>query len=188
MTYPNDPHDPTNGAPYGRPDPAPYPAGGEPAASPYTQPQYAPYAQQPAAPGQQPTPYAPSPYGQYGYAAPSEKWNGMAIAGFVCSFLISIVGLVLSIIGYGQTKKTGEKGGGLALAGIIISAVSLGLAILGVILAVLFGIAIFNSVDFEHLEDYDYDSDRSYYSEDLGAAQRVDRESPEALLAGLTVR
>ncbi|PAU69672.1 peptidylprolyl isomerase [Bifidobacterium italicum] len=77
------------------------------------------------------------------YAAPSSKWNAMAIAGFVCSFFFSLIGLVLSIIGYSQTKKSGERGGDFALAGIIISAVSLALSILAcILLFVLFGTVI----------------------------------------------
>lgn len=69
--------------------------------------------------------YQQQPYGYGG----EPKWNGLAIAGFVCSFFISIVGLILSIIGLNQTKERGEKGHGLALAGIIISCVSIGLAL-----------------------------------------------------------
>ena len=46
--------------------------------------------------------------------------NGMAIAGFVLSFFIPILGLIFSIIGL---KKASEcnSGRGLAIAGIIIS-------------------------------------------------------------------
>lgn len=105
----------------------PYAGGGAPAPNYPQQPQYPNYEPQ------QP---------QY-YAAPSSKWNGMAIAGFVCSFFFSLIGLVLSIIGYSQTKKSGERGGDFALAGIIISAVSLALSILAIILLfVVFGTVI----------------------------------------------
>ena len=51
--------------------------------------------------------------------------NTMALVGFVMSFFNCIVGLILSIIGMSQIKKTGEPGKGFALAGIIISSVSL---------------------------------------------------------------
>lgn len=49
----------------------------------------------------------------------------MAIAGFVLSFLFALLGLIFSIIGYNECKKSGGTigGEGLALAGIIISIV-----------------------------------------------------------------
>lgn len=68
-----------------------------------------------------PPPGYPPPYGDQG------QMNGLAIGGFVCSFLgcISIVGLILSIVAYNQIKQSQgqQKGEGLALAGIIISIV-----------------------------------------------------------------
>ncbi|ATU20161.1 hypothetical protein BcFMB_03585 [Bifidobacterium choerinum] len=102
-----------------------------------------PYVNNPYAGGGAPQyPNYQPPQPQY-YAAPSSKWNAMSIAGFVCSFFFSLIGLILSIIGYSQTKKTGERGGDFALAGIIISAVSLVMSILAIILLfVLFGTVI----------------------------------------------
>lgn len=74
---------------------------------------------------------------QQGYYPQQEpSWNGMAIAGFVCSFFFSVIGLVLSIIGFTQINKTAKetgvepKGKGLALAGIIISGVALAFQVL----------------------------------------------------------
>lgn len=69
--------------------------------------------------------------------------NTMALVGFVMSFFNSLIGLIFSIIGMNQIKKTGEPGKGFALAGIIISAVSLVLTILIVIIyfIILLGIA-----------------------------------------------
>ena len=55
--------------------------------------------------------------------------NTLAILGFIFAFLFSLVGLILSIIALGQIKRTGERGHGLAVAGIIISVVSLLIAI-----------------------------------------------------------
>ena len=81
--------------------------------------------------GQQPGYGQPQPYGQPGYggfAPPMQpRWNSLAIAGFIFSFLISLVGLILSIIALNQINKSGgtQKGKGLALAGIIISALSI---------------------------------------------------------------
>jgi Domain of unknown function (DUF4190) len=49
-----------------------------------------------------------------------ETW---AIVGFVCSFLIWPLGIVFSLIALGKIKKKGNKGRGLAIAGLIISVV-----------------------------------------------------------------
>jgi hypothetical protein len=46
----------------------------------------------------------------------------MAIAGLVLAILIWPVGLVLSIVALNQIKTSGQGGRGLAVAGIIISA------------------------------------------------------------------
>lgn len=147
---------------------------------PYTQPTYGQAPQQPY--GQQPAYY------------PQDRWNGMAIAGFVCSFLFSIVGLVLSIIGYNQTKKTGEKGKELALAGIIISGLSIVMTIVMIIAFVVIGVSVLG-VAFDDTRDsyacdpYDEVCDdikvkTGYHS----AAELAARETPEVLLAGLTIR
>ena len=62
--------------------------------------------------------------------------NALAIVGFVFSFLIALVGLICSILGYKRAKNEGAPYGGLALAGIIISAVSMGLVVLIYIIAI----------------------------------------------------
>lgn len=56
--------------------------------------------------------------------------NTMALVGFVMSFFNPTMGLIFSIIGMCQIKKTNEPGKGFALAGIIISAIMLLLVIL----------------------------------------------------------
>ena len=54
-----------------------------------------------------------------------QRTNGMAIAGFVCSFLCWPLGLIFSILGMSQTSKDPSQGGrGLAIAGLVISIVS----------------------------------------------------------------
>lgn len=95
----------------------------------------APYGAPPmgAAPGYPPGPppgYYPPPYGVPMQMAPST--SGMAVAGFVLSFLCSLLGLIFSIIGYNEVKNSNgmKTGGGLALAGIIISIVSMLLALM----------------------------------------------------------
>lgn len=109
-----------------------------------------PYPQQPPAYGQQPQygqdngeygsyqqnlpqgmPPAGAGYGygyDGGYPAP-QRYNGVAVAGFILSFFIALAGLICSIIGLKQTKERDEKGRGLAIAGIIISALSIVLSL-----------------------------------------------------------
>ncbi|MCA5924050.1 MULTISPECIES: DUF4190 domain-containing protein [Curtobacterium] len=80
---------------------------------------------------QNPNPYAA---GQpYGAQQASDRFNVMAIVGFILAFVVNIAGLVVSIIALSQIKKTGERGRGLALAGVIISALSIVFGIIWVI-------------------------------------------------------
>ena len=93
---------------------------------------------------QQPPVYAPPPVNPYGqvptnpyYAPPpivQPPYNGMAIGGFVlacvslvlcCLPITAIVGLVLSIISMPQIDQRGERGKGLAVAGIVLNALVL---------------------------------------------------------------
>ena len=53
------------------------------------------------------------------------KTSTCAIAGFILSFFIFTPGLILSIVGLDETKKYGEDGKGLAIAGIVISCITL---------------------------------------------------------------
>jgi hypothetical protein len=71
--------------------------------------------------GQQP--YGQQPYGQPPYVQP--KMNTLALVGFILSFFISLVGLILSIIGLNQINGANgtQTGKGLAIAGIIIGAI-----------------------------------------------------------------
>jgi hypothetical protein len=119
-------------------------------------PQYPPYG---APPGWQPPPPVPPPYGQppgYGapqgwgggyqqYAgyAPSAGTNGFAVASLICSVLLSwllglggILGLVFGIIGIRQCARSGQGGRGLAIAGIVISAVVIAFWILVLIVGI----------------------------------------------------
>lgn len=74
------------------------------------------------------TPYPPP-------APRATRTSGMAIAGFVCSFFCALLGLIFSIMGRNECKRSGGTigGEGLALAGIIISIVSLALGVLMVV-------------------------------------------------------
>ena len=62
--------------------------------------------------------------------APVAERNGMATAGFVLSFFVSVLGLIFSIIGLVRSRRMNGNGRGLAIAGIIISAIHLGLSLL----------------------------------------------------------
>jgi hypothetical protein len=78
--------------------------------------------------GNAPPPGMPAMPYQQPYAQPMvmPRNSGMAIAGFVLALLsCSLLGLIFSIIGYSECKKSmgTVKGEGLALAGIIISIV-----------------------------------------------------------------
>jgi len=59
----------------------------------------------------------------------NDKMNGMAIAGFVCSFFIPLLGIIFSAIALGQIKRKGGRGHGLAVAGLVISIVTILLVI-----------------------------------------------------------
>lgn len=72
-------------------------------------------------PQQQPQ-YWAQPQNQYQQQRNGYNENSIAIIGFVFAFLFPLVGLICSIIGY-KNSKNGGANGGLALAGIIISAI-----------------------------------------------------------------
>lgn len=58
-----------------------------------------------------------------GFPAP-QKTNGLAIAGFVCSFFCGILGIIFGAVALSQINKTNGGGKGLAIAGICIGAAS----------------------------------------------------------------
>jgi hypothetical protein len=80
--------------------------------------------------GMPPMPPPGAPYGMPGMMGGPPmmpRTSGMAIAGFVLSFFCSLLGLIFSIIGYNECKRSGGAvtGEGLALAGIIISIIGM---------------------------------------------------------------
>ena len=50
--------------------------------------------------------------------------------GSFSAFFCSILGLIFSLIGMNQTKQTGQSGRGLAIAGLVISIVSIGFSLI----------------------------------------------------------
>lgn len=88
-----------------------------------------PYGYQAPAYGQQPFGQPPQGPG-YGYGyAPKPGTNGFAIASLVCAFFCTPLGLIFGFIARSQIKRTGQSGNGLALAGIIISLISILIAV-----------------------------------------------------------
>ena len=89
---------------------------------------------------------APQPFSSVPMPGSVPKTNRLAIAGFVCSLvgflccptvLLSILGLVFSLIALGQIRRDPtQEGKGFAIAGIVISA-------LGLIITVIMWIAFF---------------------------------------------
>jgi len=51
---------------------------------------------------------------------PTDRLNTLSIVGFVLAFVANIVGLVVSVIALVQIGRTGERGRGLAIAGIVV--------------------------------------------------------------------
>ncbi|MDE7075715.1 MAG: DUF4190 domain-containing protein [Clostridia bacterium] len=83
-------------------------------------------------------PNAPQP--QYKAPAPADNYSTMSILGLVLSFFMSVVGLIVSILAYNEAKNTGStKSQSMAKAGIIISAVEIGLSVL---VGIIYGIII----------------------------------------------
>ena len=54
---------------------------------------------------------------------PKTNTNGMAIAGFICSFFLPVLGLIFGGVGLSRSSKREGKGCGLSIAAIIISIV-----------------------------------------------------------------
>jgi hypothetical protein len=86
------------------------------------------------------TPASPA-YGDPSFAAPppQQGTNGLSIAGFVLAIVVAPIGFILSIVGLVQAGRRGQKGKGLAIAGIIISLV---LMVTGVAAAVAVGMTV----------------------------------------------
>ena len=76
-------------------------------------------------------------------AGTAAGYNVLAIIGFILAFVFNIAGLVVSLIALSKIKKTGERGRGLAIAGVIISIVSI---IFGIIYIAVVLPAIMNSM------------------------------------------
>ena len=90
---------------------------------------------QPIPPYGQVPPHGQVPYG-YGYPyLPPQRTNGLAIASMVLGILWiywlgSILALVFGYIARSQIRERGEAGGGMAIAGIVLGWVGVGILVL----------------------------------------------------------
>lgn len=172
--------------PYPPPGTPPYPPPGTP---PYPQ---APHPQGPFPQGPYPEgSYQQGPYQQAPYAGPYQPWgqgyspynrpvpfNGLAIAALVLGVLcfLPAVGLVLGIAALVQIKRRGERGKGMAVAGIVLSSV-------GVVLLALM-VATGGARDFwEGFKDGAGGSGDSAFSLEVGECF----DTPSGSLKGLAV-
>ena len=78
-----------------------------------------------------------SPYTYTPQPAPKDTSNTIAIVGFVLSFFFCLAGLICSIIGYKKAKEEGFDNKGLAIAGIVISAIELAVVVLYIFIFVI---------------------------------------------------
>lgn len=91
------------------------------------------------------------------------KKNDFAILGLVCSIFMGLPGLIFSIIGLSQIKKTGQDGKGMCIAGIIISILQM---VLGSILFILILLMpLFNASLNGYNNMTDYEKCTSIYTE-----------------------
>lgn len=112
------------------------------AAQPYGQPAPPPGAVPPY--GAPVAPYGqPMPYGQpYGYPYPApQRTNGMAIASMVLGILWiywvgSILALVFGYVARSQIRERREAGDGMAIAGIVLGWVGIGILVLVLVIGV----------------------------------------------------
>jgi hypothetical protein len=106
---------------------------------------YSPPPGQPYYGPQPPYPAAQQPYPPYPPYAPAPPTNGLAIAALVCGvggFVVGVSFIPAIICGHlarAQIRRTGEQGGGMALAGLIIGYV--GIALFAVLVAAFIVIA-----------------------------------------------
>ncbi|WP_161522191.1 DUF4190 domain-containing protein [Bifidobacterium aemilianum] len=145
------PQVPTAGQPAAQPEPA-YNQPGAPDMTQQAGSPYQTYGQQPYQPG------APMPQTVPAYLLPQQNdhTNTLAIVSLVTSFFIAIVGLITGIISLVQIKKSREKGKGLAIAGVVISIVSM---VVSMLLFLAF-IGIIGAAANDEADSYSYSQNR----------------------------
>ena len=131
--------DPTQTPASTEPTPPAYPQSDAPAYDKTVAPAYGAAPAAPAA-------YAPPAYSPQGYGEPTgqDKWNVLAIVSLVSSFFVSLAAVICGHIALSQIKKTGERGRGLAIAGVVLGYLGL---VAGIITAIVFVVVIVAAVN-----------------------------------------
>jgi len=112
--------------------PAPTPVPEQPAQQPMeSQPMAQPVAQ----------PMMAQPMGAPAGIQTVDPGKGMGIASLILAFFAPLIGLILGIIARGKSKKAGHKNG-LALAGIIISCISMVISTIVIIIVIAAGASV----------------------------------------------
>lgn len=91
-------------------------------------PPWSPPPRQHPAPPHWTPPQAAAPYGPAYYAPPTTPTPVLAIVGLVLAVVLAPVGLIVSIVAWVQSRRTGV-GRGLAIAGVVVSCVPIVLAV-----------------------------------------------------------
>lgn len=108
-----------------------------------------PSGQYPGPGGGYPPPYQPYPGPGYGPAytpyPPAMRTNTMAILALVFAFVFAPAGLVLGIVALKQIRNTGEDGHGMAVAGVVVSAIFTALFVIYIIVIIIVLAAFANS-------------------------------------------
>lgn len=87
---------------------------------------------------------APQP--QYRAPAPVDSYSTLSIVGLVLSFFMPLVGLIVSIMAHNEAKNTGSiKSQSMSKAGIIISAIEMGIAVFTVIIYIVIFFVVLGS-------------------------------------------
>jgi uncharacterized protein YacL len=91
-------------------------------------------------PAYQQAPAYSSAQGYTGYGQPaSDRYNVLAIVSLVSAFFVSLAAVITGHIALSQIKRTGEKGRGLAIAGLV-------LGYLGMIAGLIVGLIVFLAI------------------------------------------
>jgi heme A synthase len=96
-----------------------------------------------------PPPSAPAQgsYVPYAAQAPS-RTNVLAIVSLVTAFVVSLAAIITGHIALAQIKRTGEKGRGLALAGVILGYAGIALGTLVIVANILLAVAAATSGEY----------------------------------------
>ena len=100
--------------------------------------------------------------------------NTMSIIGFILSFIIPVVGLILSILGLSKSKELNDKGKTLSIIGIIISSIML-------IFNFIFTFSIIEDIlnETDNKFEYKYDNKKDYNNDNNNENNNVSQISYE---------